>query len=202
MEEPESETNDNENESESSDSDIEDSEMLSEEELNKHETRIDRALCQTMRLVNQKKRCGVFTIRSSLKGCLYLVRIKSIPSCTCMDYAEVNHFQVFYLLIMLIIIYLLNDLKGNSCKHIKSVLMKGYGLDPDSPLLRQQVLSERNLSKMNIDVLNCEMEMCEEKVACLLKAHDDRSIKKMPGKKLFPCHTPTSMSADQSGTDT
>ena len=66
---------------------------LSSEEMDNHLSRLEKVKTQVLVLVSQKKKSGVFTCKSSNRtGKKYLVRIKSIASCTCLDYEKVHLF--------------------------------------------------------------------------------------------------------------
>ena len=71
--------------------------ILSAEEQAHHLSRLEKVHTQVIVVVAQKKKSGVFTCKSSTRnGKKYLVRIKSIPSCTCPDFEKV-HIVVFWL---------------------------------------------------------------------------------------------------------
>jgi len=92
FEEPESEGDDN-SDSDSSEEATEESDVtvVSAEDKEHHLSRLDKALRQVIVLVAQKKKSGVFTCKSATRnGQKYLVRIKTIPSCTCLDYEQVS----------------------------------------------------------------------------------------------------------------
>lgn len=71
---------------------------VSVEEMENHLSRLEKVRTQVLVLVSQKKKSGVFTCKSSTRtGKKYLVRIKSIPSCTCLDYEKVHLFLINFL---------------------------------------------------------------------------------------------------------
>jgi len=121
--------------------------VLSEEDLEHHQSRLDKALTQVIVLCAQKKKAGVFTCKSSQRnGLKYLVRIKSTPCCTCLDFVQGSRI----------------------CKHIKKVLLKGYDVPEDSSILYATELEKKQLKKMGVDVCKCEQVISEETLSHLL----------------------------------
>ena len=73
---------------------------VSAEEMENHLSKLEKVRTQVLVLVSQKKKSGVFTCKSSTRtGKKYLVRIKSIPSCTCLEYEKVHLFLMNLLII-------------------------------------------------------------------------------------------------------
>ena len=84
-------------------------------------------------------------VKSSTSIGRYIVRIKTIPTCTCKDYEN-----------------------GFLCKHIKAVLIASYKLTHDHPFLTMRTFSQQDLSKLGINLNRCEKPLSDHEIGDLL----------------------------------
>lgn len=124
---------------------VEMTQELTEEEILGNHRRLQRAENQVMRIMSAKKKRGIFSIKSAEKTGVYIVRIKSIPTCTCRDFE-----------------------KGWICKHLKAILLNVYKVDERSPLLNKRVFARGDLESFDINVNLCEQELDEHDIGSIM----------------------------------
>ena len=95
-------------------------------------------------MCNEKK-SGIFSIKSANKTGVYIVRIKTIPTCTCKDFE-----------------------KGWICKHLKAILLSAYKVPVDSHLLVKRVFTTDDLQELHINVVTCERHLDEHDIGKIL----------------------------------
>ena len=127
------------------DSQFKNAPVMSAEEVIANEQRLMRAQSQVMRIMTCRKKTGIFSIKSAGKTGLYIVRIKTIPTCTCPDFE-----------------------KGWICKHLKAILLSAYKVSSDSPLLLQRIFHKEDLVSLNINVALCERDLDEHDIGQIL----------------------------------
>ena len=112
--------------------------VLSEEQQKCHDDRLMRSYTQRLTIINNRIKSGIFSIKSSTTQGRYIVRIKTIPTCTCKDYSN-----------------------GFYCKHLKAVLIGSYKLPHNHSLLTKRLFTKEDLKLLNINLTWCEKTLTE-----------------------------------------
>ena len=119
--------------------------IMSEEDRKIHESRLMKACTQRLTIINNRVKSGIFSIKSSTTLGRYIVRIKKIPTCTCIDFTN-----------------------GFFCKHLKAVLIGSYKLSYNHPLLTKKVFLEEDLASLGINLVWCEKPLSDHEIGDLL----------------------------------